>query len=146
MESMDELGFNFGIHIDRTGRKGHTLLARMFIKNKVDLTPYQWTILNLVYKDEGKSQAEIAEKSLRNTASVSRILNVMIKKNLIIREVNTTDKREYHIKSTKLGKLTWKKATIVVKEYRKMGWKGLDDKDYHHFRRILKKLSKNLEG
>ena len=41
MESRGDLGFNFGIYLDRTARKSLTLLTRLFKKNKVNLTPYQ---------------------------------------------------------------------------------------------------------
>ena len=41
MESRGDLGFNFGIYLDRTARKSLTLLTRLFKKNKVDLTRYQ---------------------------------------------------------------------------------------------------------
>jgi len=145
MESNDDLGFNFGIYIDRAGRKAHTLLARKFKKSNVDLTPYQWTILNLVYKKGGKSQVEIAEKSLRNTASVSRIIDVMIKKKLIVREIDATDKRGYNIEITEFGSLTWNKAIPIIKEYRKKVWRGLDEKDYHVFRDLMARMSKNME-
>ena len=74
--------------------------ARRLLKNNLQnqlkdcgISSEQLSILNLIYMKEGCNQKELAETSQKDRASVTRILDILEKNNLVRRENSSNDRR-----------------------------------------------------
>lgn len=136
---------NFGAYIDRTIKIIRHNYTRAFKKIGVDITTEQWVILDSLYHNDGLSQNELASKSFKNAPTVSRIIDLLCKKEYTKRMPSPFDKRKHLIFLTKDGQTIYEKIFPVVEDLRRQGWKNLDDQDYEDFLRIMNQIFLNFE-
>lgn len=93
-----------------------TELNNAFQESGVNITSEQWGVLKCLWQEEGISQSEIAEKVDKDKASITRILDIMQKNNLIKRCDDELDRRSYRIFLTEEGKSLENKLKPVAQE------------------------------
>ncbi len=86
-------------------RATNSLEARLS-KNldKFNLTTSQFGVLEALYHLGPMSQKEIGEKILKSGGNITKVVDNLEKKSLLIREKNLQDRRFYNIKLTQNGK------------------------------------------
>ncbi len=136
---------NFGAYMDRTIKLIKHNYTKSFKEIGVDITTEQWVILDSLNEKDGLSQNELASGSFKNAPTVSRIIDLLCKKDLTERKPSKEDRRKHHIFLTVKGRNTYLKALPIVEGLRKKGWNGLNDEDYDHFIRIMNQVFSNFE-
>lgn len=131
-----------GSFIDRTYKVVRQDLINRFKNTEVDITPEQWVILAKL-SEQDMYQTELASMSFRDKPTVSRIVDLLAKKNLVKRIPDKTDRRKYHISITKIGEAMIQKATPAVEESRKLGWTDLSEEEYETLISLLDKVFSN---
>ena len=58
-----------------------------------DITPEEWGLLSRLWEQDGQRPAELAESTLRDRSTVTRLLDRMVEKGLARREVDPEDRR-----------------------------------------------------
>lgn len=96
---MKEFAFetSIGFVINKAASLMKRSLYQEFKQQGHDITPEHWAVLNLLWKQDGLSQTEIADKLSKDKANLTHILNVMERKGLIRRQRDEQDKRVYRI-------------------------------------------------
>ncbi len=109
------------------------------------VTSEQWGLLNSIYMDEGLSQTALAQNTLKDQASVTRMLARLIEKGLVSKDYNSADKRSFSLRLTDQGRHL--RNALLPYTYLTMNkaLKGLSEEDINHFKVILKKVYRNLE-
>lgn len=74
------------------------------ILNPYDITIEQWGILSRLYEEEGCNQKELAEKNLKDQAALTRILDLLEKKQWVYRARSEHDRREFLLFITDAGR------------------------------------------
>lgn len=136
---------NFGAYIDRTIKIIKLNYLKAFKEAGIDITTEQWVMMDSLHKNNGVSQTDLANGSFKNAPTVSRIIDLMCKKNLTVRQRFENDRRRYKIFLTEEGQTTYEKALPIVEELRRQGWQGLSDEDYEVFLRIMNQVFQNFE-
>lgn len=131
-----------GSFIDRTYKVVRQDLINRFKKAGVDITPEQWVILAKL-NEQDMYQTDLASMSFRDKPTVSRIVDLLAKKNLVERIPDKEDGRKYHVSITKKGEAMIKKATPSVDESRKVGWTDLTEDEYQSLVATLDKIFTN---
>jgi len=134
-----------GTHIDRTMKIIRWNYLRAFKEANVDITTEQWVILDELYEQNGISQTNLAHSTFKNTATVSRIIDLLCQKDLIERQRFENDRRRYKIFLTTTGKELVEFLRPIVFKLRKNGWRNLSEKDYRNFLRIINQIYSNFE-
>ncbi len=134
-----------GYYLERTTRQVKLAFTQAFIAADIDLTPEQWVLIDHLMAKNGVSQTDLASKSYKNAPTVSRILDVLERKNYIERQRFTNDRRRYKIFLTNKGRSVGEKALPIAIELREKGWKGLTDHDYEEFLKIIETVFKNYD-
>lgn len=134
-----------GSFIDRTYKVvRHDLISR-FKEKKVNITPEQWVILSKI-GEQDMYQTDLANMSFRDKPTVSRIVDLLVKKKLVERVRDKADGRKYHVRITPKGNNVIRKATPAVEESRKLGWTDLSEQEYETLINILDKVFVNYNG
>jgi DNA-binding MarR family transcriptional regulator len=133
-----------GYFLERTTRNVKLAFAKKFKALNIDLTPEQWVMLDKLSQENSLSQVELANASFKNAPTISRIIDVMEKKQLVKREKATDDRRSYKITLTTEGKKLVKKIRPHVSGLREKSWNQLSDKDYTEFIRIINQVFDNF--
>ena len=67
---------------------------------KYDITAVQWAVLKYLEEEGAKQQTQIADELYMDKASVGTIIEKLMKKELIEREVSEEDRRAYQVRLT----------------------------------------------
>lgn len=135
---------NVGTHIDRTMKAIKANYLKAFKEIGVDITTEQWVILELLYKNNGLSQNDLAGESFKNAPTVSRIIDLLCKKKLTERQRFANDRRRYKIFLTDEGRHVVEKVYPAVWELRDQGWQNLSEEDYVTFLKIINQVFQNF--
>ncbi|MFD1769034.1 MarR family winged helix-turn-helix transcriptional regulator [Sphingobacterium suaedae] len=130
--------------LDRTARRVKQFAQTSFAQKAFDLTIDQWGILKILYQEDPMTHKELAEKSGKDQPTLTRIIDLLIRKELAQRVGHPQDRRSLQIRLTKIGKLKVEQLTPEIAEIRMQAWKNLSDEDFAHFTRILNTIYDNL--
>lgn len=134
--------------IDTTIKKIRQSLQKKLDDLNVDLTVDQWVLLDHIFRHEanGVSQNELAEMTVKDAPTVTRIIDLLVKKQLAERKMAENDRRKFNITLTEAGRSKFHEAYPIVAEVRRKGWGDLNDDDYKTFVRILDSIYTNITG
>ena len=130
--------------IDTTIKKIRNALQKRFNEEGFDLTVDQWVLLDHIARIPGISQNALADLTTKDAPTVTRIIDLLCKKNLTERRMAEDDRRKFQIYLTPGGEKTYRTALPVVVEIRRKGWGNLNEEDYQHFVRIMDSIYQNF--
>lgn len=90
-----------------------------------DITIDQWLVLKSLQENSHLSQNEIADLVFKDMASITRIIELLVKKELVERHINNSDRRKFELKITKNGKKMIELISPIVENNRKQALKGI---------------------
>jgi len=118
--------------------KTHDYYINKYIKNDTDILPSQYYMLLFLYYEMGETQSDIAKACLMDRSGVSRAFKDFEEKELIVREVDETNKRAYKITLTKKGIET---AEFIIQKEREWDKMICEELEISH-EDLLKTLSR----
>lgn len=136
----------FFFKIDTTIKKIRQSLQKKLDDKNADLTVDQWVLLDHIFRHEadGVSQNELAEMTVKDAPTVTRIIDLLVKKGLAERKMAENDRRKFNITLTDAGRNKFHEAFPIVAEVRRKGWGDLNDEDFQNFVRVLDSIYKNI--
>ncbi|MEM6735842.1 MAG: MarR family transcriptional regulator [Bacteroidota bacterium] len=129
-----------GSYIDRTYKIVRQDLINRFKEEGVDLTPEQWVVVSKLKTDGKMYQTDLANLTFRDKPTVSRIVDLLVRKNMVARERDQKDGRKFFISLTHHGKKVVKKAYPAVEASRELGWTNLSEEEYTLLIKLLDKI------
>lgn len=135
-----------GYLLERTTRVVKLNFRKKFTELGIDLTPEQWVILDSLSKNPGMLQKDLADSSFKDAPTISRILDILSKKQLIERKPHSTDKRAHQIILTQQGQSLYNTVKPEVDGLRAIGWDSLSEKDYDQFVNIIDRIFENYSS
>ena len=132
--------------IGQTSKLMTLFITDVFKKHNVQLTKEQWIVLKLLHEDkDGIIQNELAFITGRNKGSLTRLINVMEKNDLVKRIASKEDSRKNLVFITENGKKTFAKMKPIMLENIKTFQNGISETEIEQFISIMQKLQKNLK-
>lgn len=113
---------------------------RRFNEAGIYITIDQWLVLNYIAQNGECYQHEIAEAVFKDNASVTRIIEILVSSDLLIRKTHEKDRRRYQLTLTQEGIDLIKKTRKVVMDNRATGAKGITERDLAVAEKVLKKI------
>lgn len=143
MEKLESVVF---YTLDKCIKTYRQFAQRRLNESGLDVTIDQWLVLNSIAEKPDISQLEIAEKVFKDTASVTRIIDLLIKKNYLERETHQTDRRRFTLQITKEGKGLIRSVSKIVEQNRSIALDGLTEKDLNQVRETLNTIIENCQN
>lgn len=137
---------NLALIINETEKLISNSITRKFKENKIDITFEQYTILNKLWDTNSLSQCHLALLTNRDQASTSRIINTLIKNELIIRKCCAKDKRINRIELTEKGSNLEKPVLKIIHECFEIATKDLYNNEILQGLEFLNKVKENLNN
>ena len=137
-------GKKVGYYLERTTRKLKLAFHHGFKAAGIDLTPEQWVMLDLLSQTDGQTQSDLGNASFKDAPTISRIIDVLVKRGWVDRTQSPDDRRIAIVNLTPKGLEIFKKSQSIAHELRTQSWNGLDDDDYEEFIRIVNIIFKNF--
>ncbi len=121
-------------------------LARNFRNNQLDLNMEQWSVLAALWDNNGATQQQLGEKTYREKASITKLLDKLEQQNMVVRITDKNDKRIKRIYLTRKGKLLEEQANNIVKETYTQASKNISDTEIVVCKKVLDQLYDNLKN
>ena len=135
----------YAFWLDRTIKRMRQYSQMIFDKHGFKLTVDQWVILKRIADDEGCSQKEIAAKTYKDPASITRIIDALSKKGLVERRPQPNDRRRYDIFLTDKGQDLYHEMIDVVIELRKVPLKNISTEELQQLQSILNRMYNSFD-
>ncbi len=131
--------------IDQTNKIARQYSQREFDLLGIDINVEQWVLLKEIEEKETLSQNELAKNTSRDPASITRTLDILQKKGLIIREPVLDNRRQYNVKLTKEGSYFVLQNMPLINELRNRSIKGFSKSEVDQLIIMLQKVQTNLK-
>ena len=124
------------------------LCTKKFVQNArkfgMDISQDQWMVIGPIWKQKGISQKEIAEYCGKDKTSVTKIIDTLEKKNLLVRYSDQIDQRIKRVVLSNKGKDLMKNVMPVIEQTRNEVLSGINSEEVETFKIVLKKIYNNL--
>lgn len=121
-------------------------MLRSFKVRGYTITPDQWTVLFTVAEHEGVCQRDLAEKTLKDQPTVTRILDILEGKKLITRCPGTEDRRRFNVFLTHEGKKSIDLFNSIVTTIDRKAFGNLSEAKMSEFMKTLTQIMANLNS
>ena len=111
------------------------------VENNVTID--QALLLILLKNRPELSQVEVAEMLFKDYASITRMVELMVQKDYLIRVENSKDRRRKELIPSKLGEDIMEKLFPIIERNREIALYGLSNSEIQQLDYILKKIVKN---
>ncbi|MBP1764038.1 MAG: MarR family transcriptional regulator [Firmicutes bacterium] len=109
------------------------------------ITREQWAIIGRLFDQDGISQKDLSEQTLKDQAAVTRILDGMESKGLVKRHINQSDRRSFLVYLTDSGKELREQVVPIAVSVLKEATEGLTENEVHTLKKLLRKVVSNVE-
>lgn len=145
MNSSEKLNNLVNFLLEQTVRRMRGYAQKQLDTLETGITVDQWVLLKIIEERSQISQVELAQVGHKDTASVTRILDLLQKKGLIQRIDDEQDRRKYMISLTPEGAVFVSRHLPFVNAIRTKIVEGLTQEEISALKDILEKIRKNLE-
>ncbi len=130
--------------IDQTNKIARQHSQKEFDLLGIDITVEQWVLLKVLENNGLLSQTELAKKTHRDPASITRTLDLLQKKGFIKREQMVDNRRQYNIQMTKEGNNFVTQHMPLITKMRNVSVKGFSKSEIENLIAMLLKVQKNM--
>lgn len=126
--------------------KTYRMYAQNQLKiNNLKITIDQWLVLKSLKENPATTQIELAEKVFKDNASITRIIDLLVKANYLQKNVNQNDKRKSNLKITKSGEKILVDVYQIVLQNRAKALEGITQEEIEITNRVVKKIASNCK-
>lgn len=123
---------------------------RKFAQRRIDdaninITIDQWLVLNCLNENETITQNKLAELIFKDVASVTRMVELLVKRGYLERTFNSEDRRRFDLKITDIGRQILKDVSNIVSENRTLALKGFNAETIEQLQSDLNQIIFNCE-
>lgn len=129
--------------IEKSIKSYRQFAQRNIDKINEDITIDQWLILKTIHDYPNISQREIAEHVFKDDASITRMINLLVKKGFLERSMHSEDRRRFGLELTILGEKTKEELMPVILQNRETALKGLSQEEISTLKKLLQKITEN---
>ena len=142
MEKLEDIIF---YTIDKGIRSYRMYAQKRLRENGFTITIDQWLVLKVLTENPEMMQQEIAEKVFKDNASVTRIINLLVKAGYLIRKINKADRRKSNLEVTLKGNQIIEEIQSLVEENRANALKGINQKELETVQKVLTQIAENTQ-
>lgn len=135
-----------GFLINMMARKTSNFLQKVFKQNGYNITAPQWSVLNLLWQEEGMIQSRLAEGISSDRHTISRIIRVMERDGLVFRQPDEKDKRAFRVYLTDEGKRLSSVLPTIALETAAKAFAGISPDDIAALIRIVNTIQQNIDN
>ena len=146
METFEQLiDSSIAYLVGRTSRSIVNRLGKKFSNTDFNVSYEQWSILVHLYRKDGQTQQALARVAVKDKAAITRLLNVLEKKNIVLRIPDRNDKRSKLVYLTNKAKDFKPDLIAVVKELLNEAEQGISQDEIVRCKNTLNKIFSNID-
>jgi DNA-binding MarR family transcriptional regulator len=127
-----------------SGSAFRAYLRRRFRDYRLDLTLEMVQVLHYLWGHDGVSQQEIARAANRDKATMTAMLDNLVRRDLVERRADSHDRRTNRVVLTPKGQALEQQVKPLVEEMFGVAGQGVTPDQLHTCLTVLKKITQNL--
>lgn len=140
MEKLDDILF---YSIDKAIRS-YRQYAQQKLKNAgFTITIDQWLIIKCILENPAITQNELADLVFKDNASITRMIDLLVKGKYLKRKSNNQDRRRFKLEVTEIGIKVIEDVHDIVKENRKVALTDIDEESIKITKKVLEQIALN---
>ena len=128
--------------------KASTAIARRLQKKfnaaGLSITIEQWSVLYHLWKEDGKSQQELCNRTFRDKPSITRLIDNLEKQKLVKRTASKSDRRINLVSLTDAAKELQEKTIELANETMNEALVGINKEEIETVKQVLQRVYDNL--
>ena len=136
---------NLGMLIETAFRMMTKRFVHNAYKSGVNISLDQWQVLGPVWQLKSPSQKELGEVCLKNKASITRTIDSLEKKSLVVRAPDQIDHRIKRVVLTNLGEQLFYDVLPIMEKTREEVRGDISEDQIDTFKKVLSKIIQNLD-
>jgi len=129
--------------MDKSIRSYRMFAQKRLKENGFQITIDQWLIIKVLMENPGISQQELSELVFKDSASVTRIIELLVKSKCLKRKVNKNDRRKSNLEITRAGYQIIEDVQRIVLKNREEALNGISENELQTLYGILTKVIEN---
>ena len=125
-------------------------MTRSFVhktqESGLDISLDQWMVLGPVWQLKNPSHKDLSEFCMKDKTSITRIVDMLEKKNLVVRVNDQLDQRMKRVVLTNEGKQLFNHVVPIMEKTRKEVKFGISDEDIETFKKVLIMINQNMDS
>ena len=143
-----EASLKFHMNLGMLIRSAHNSMTERFVRNVMNsglnVSMDQWMVLGPIWQLQSPSQKELGEICLKDKPSISRIIDSLEKKSLVVRVSDQIDNRIKRVVLTKAGKQLFYDVLPIMEKTREEVRGKIPEEEIEVFKKVLSKIIRNL--
>ncbi len=119
-------------------------LSQRFEGAGYSIGPEEWAVLLVLWSKGPQSPSKLSEETIKDRTTVTRLIDAMVRKELVIRSENPMDRRRSDISLTAAGEALESQLVAIAMEMIAQVTEGVSQRDLEATSRTLQRLSSNL--
>lgn len=140
---MEKLNSIFFYHLEKAIKTYRQYAQAKLRQNGFDITIDQWLVLKAIDDNPDISQNEISEMVFKDKASITRIIEILVFQQYLIRTTPDENRRRKKLSITSKGKKNLKDIVPAVRKNRKAALHSLSEEEILVAERVLKGIIQN---
>jgi DNA-binding MarR family transcriptional regulator len=142
---MEKLESSFFYNLEKTVKVYRQYFQNQLKMNGFDITLDQWLTLRMITEFPEASQNEIAEKVFKDKGSITRIINLLKRKEYIFKMPHPNHVKKSNIQLTSKGQETILRLNIIVPEIRRKALLRVDTESIEGTMKLLYYIGENCK-
>jgi DNA-binding MarR family transcriptional regulator len=140
---MEKLDHIFFYSLEKAIKSYRQFAQRTMMKQGFDLTIDQWLVLKSIIDNPAWTQNEVADAAFKDFASVTRIIELLVKKGYLIREIHPEDRRRFKLEPTPKAIENLKAMEPITRSNRETALHGVTKEEIALIQQCLARITKN---
>lgn len=132
--------------LDRTIKRTRQVTQLYFQRYGVDVTVDQWLVFKVISETDGINQVEVANRLYKDPASITRIIDALIQKGLVKKQLDPNDRRRYLLALSEAGKIKSAEWLALIKKMRQVGIQGFSEQEIDTLKAYLNRMYTNVDA
>ena len=142
MEKLDQIIF---YSLEKSIKSYRQFAQKNISRKNIDITIDQWLILTTIQNNPDITQQQIAVNVFKDYASITRMVELLVKKKILNRNFHSDDRRRFDLSITKQGTDILNSLTPIIVTNRKKALNGISKKEIETLQSILSKITQNCK-
>lgn len=133
-----------GFYITQIKQLQDRIFERLLLENGIEISGGQGRILFVLWKTDHLTISEISEKTSLAKNTVSIVIDGMVKKGIVERNINPQNRRQTIVSLTEYAKSLQAKYEAVSQQMNQLFYRGFAKEEQEQFERYLARILDTL--
>lgn len=133
-----------GFYITRIKHLQARIFEKLLTENEIEISSGQGRILFVLWKEDNLTVSEISQKTSLAKNTVSIIVDGMVQKGFLARNINPANRRQTIISLTEYAKALQEKYEQVSQQMNHLFYQGFSDREREEFEGYLARILDTL--